>query len=106
MVAVIASSETGADAGFHMGNDQRKMRFTAFCQMDFVADPGGASLLAVMCLFIVRRADISRWWRNLLRGTPTNDIINVLIILHPHLSQDFDCRNRLCCKKSVRMLWA
>src|SRR6266852_5753131 len=69
--------------GFHMRNKQRQMSFAAFGQMHFVANPRRASLLAVMSLLIVGRADVARWRRDILRRTPPNDIINALIILHP-----------------------
>src|SRR6266851_2565000 len=83
----------GSRRGFHMRNEQRQMSFAAFGQVHFVANPRRASLLAVMSLLIIGRADVARWGRNILRRTPTNDVINALIILHPHLSQEFYRRN-------------
>ena len=79
--------------GFHMGHNQWQMSFTGFSQMHFVSNPGRASFLAVMSLFVIGRTDVTRGRRNILRRTPTNHIINALIILDPHLAQDFDCRN-------------
>jgi hypothetical protein len=71
--------------GFHMGDKQGQVRFTAFGQMDFVPYPRRAALLAVMSLFVVGRADVARWRRNILRRTPANDILNTVVILHPDL---------------------
>jgi len=61
--------------------------------MHFEADPRGATLLAVMSLVIVGRADIARRWRNILRGTPPNLSIDEVTILDPHLPQQFHSRN-------------
>src|SRR5579885_991285 len=76
-----------------MGNEQWQMRFTGFCQMHLVSDPRRTPLLAVMSLFVIRRADVSRRWGNICRGPQSNHIINALIILYPHSSQHFDSRN-------------
>src|SRR5258708_13625151 len=78
--------------------------------MNFEADPRRASLLAVVSLFIIGRADVARGGRNILRGTPTNRIVNALIILHPHLSEQLHCRNMAeplrCCwiKQGIKQL--
>src|SRR5713101_7811821 len=54
--------------GFHMRNEQRQMSFAAFGQMDFVTYPRCAPLLAVVSLFVVGRADVARWRRNILES--------------------------------------
>src|SRR6266700_5467539 len=74
-----------------MGNEQGQIGFTSFCQMHFVSDPRRASLFAVMSLFVIGRADVTRGWGNILRQTPTNSLIDPLIILYPYLSQNFYC---------------
>src|SRR5690348_2896829 len=72
-----------------MGNEQRQMRFTTFCQMDFIPHPCCAPLLAVMSLLVIRRANVTRRRRNVLRSTPSDHLINALVILYPHLAQNF-----------------
>src|SRR5579859_1185973 len=78
--------------------------------MDFVAYPCQAPLLAVMSLFVIGRANVTRWRGNIFRRTPTNGIIDPLVILYPHLSQDFHSRNLaeplrgVWLKKSIKQL--
>ena len=54
MTAVLASSETGAEGVSTGAREVRAFFFTGFGQMDFLSHPGGAALLTVMRLDIVR----------------------------------------------------
>src|SRR6266567_6083756 len=65
------------------------MSFTGFGQMNFVSLPLGTAFLAIVSLLVIGRANIARGWGNILRRTPANNIIHALVILHPHLAQDF-----------------
>src|SRR6516162_1865287 len=76
-----------------MSHNQGQMSFTGFGQMHFVTHPFGAPLLAVMSLLVVGSPNVEGRGRNIVRRTPTNALVDPLIILDPHLAQNFDSRN-------------
>src|SRR5258708_6314163 len=76
-----------------MGDHKGQLSFTCFGEMNFIANPFGAPLLAVMSFFVVGSTNIEGGWRNIVRRTPTNGLIGPLVILYPHLSQNFYSRN-------------
>jgi len=90
----IISDRSGC--GFHMRHDQGEMSFTGFGQMHFISLPLGTAFLGVVGLFIIGGTDVTTGSRGkILRRSPANDIIDTLIIVHPHLAQDVHCRNLL-----------
>ncbi len=83
----------GGRGGFHLRNEMGGVWLAGLGQMDLVADPGRAALLAIAGVGIVGGVKLLGSRRQVVAGAPPSDTRIDAILLGPDLAQRLDRRH-------------